>query len=229
MPSETILIGYLPKQIVDLTGEVDAPRFPGVEEICNVSECVSKSPPDWVDCWLHNTDTWLFDSPGAAWWVVPEVERERYRLYAYRLLPTLFHESGKETEHPLPELKAVPIPSSFTRIGYDAVVRDPGGTATAGCNLPGSGPTAEFPATCGLGDAGDCNVVPSFGCSPLSCNYMAQEYPVNRHCLVDDLVTAQAMARDFATGNCEPGSYCVVEVWTQGPKRHAEARLGSAE
>ena len=88
MPSETILIGYLPKRIVDMTGDVDAPRYPGVEEICSVSECFSKSPPEWEKCWLHNTDTRLFDDPGAAWWVVPEVERERYRLYAYRLLPT---------------------------------------------------------------------------------------------------------------------------------------------
>ena len=32
-------------------------------------------------------------------------------------------------------------------------------------------------------------------------------------CLVDDLDTAIPMARDFATGNCKPGPYCVVEVW----------------
>ena len=179
MPSETILIGYLPKRVVDLTGDVDAPRFPGVEEICSVSECFSKSPPDWVDCWLHNTDTWLFDSPGAAWWVVPAVERQRYRLYAYRLLPTLFHDSGKETELMLPEIKAVSIPASFIRIGG------------------------------------------SFGCSPLSCNYMVEEYPVNRYCLVDDLDTARAMARHFAAGNCEPGPYCIVEVWTQEPRRRS--------
>jgi hypothetical protein len=214
MPSETILIGYLPKRIVDLTGDVDAPRYPGVDEICSVSECFSKSPPDWVDCWLHNTDTWLFDSPGAVWWVVPEVERERYRLYAYRLLPTLFHESGKETGLTLPEIKAVPIPASFIRIGYDAVVH-----------------LTEYlrQARRLIGETEDEPDSPlSFGCSPLSCNYMAEEYPVNRYCLVDDPDTALAMARDFATGNCEPGPYCVVEVWAQGPKRRGEARLGSA-
>ena len=54
-----------------------------------------------------------------------------------------------------------------------------------------------------------------------SCNYMAEEYPVNRFCLVDDLDTALAMVHDFATGNCEPGPYCVVEVWMQGPGRRA--------
>ena len=58
MPSDTVLIGYLPKHIVDATENVDAWwRFPGVEEICSVSECFSKAPPGWVDCWLHNPDT----------------------------------------------------------------------------------------------------------------------------------------------------------------------------
>ena len=62
-----------------------------------------------MDKWVHNTETWLFDTPEAAWSVVPAEEEERYRLYAYRLLPTLFHESGEETEHPLPpKLPAVP-------------------------------------------------------------------------------------------------------------------------
>ena len=130
MPSDTILIGYLPKRIVDPAGDVDAPRYPGVEEICSVSECFSKSPREGEKYWLHNTDTWLFDGPGS----------------------------------------------------------------------------------------------PSFFCSPLSCNGMAAAYPVNRSCLVDDLETAVTMARDFATGNCEPGPYCVVEVWTWGRSGHASAR-----
>ena len=185
---QLVLIGYLPKCFVAATGEDDAPAYPGVDEICSVSECFSKSPPDSVNHWRHNTETWLFDSAGAARSVVPEAERDRFRLYAYRLLPTLFHASGAETDHPLPELHALPLPDDFTRLGYDAVVRDPGAMDTGGN-------------------------VPSFFCSPLSCNYMAEEYPVNRYCLVDDLDTALAMARDFANGNCEPGPYCVVEVW----------------
>ena len=81
-----------------------------------------------MDKWVHNTETWLFDTPEAAWSVVPAEEEERYRLYAYRLLPVL-----------------------------------------------------------------------------------------NRYCLVDDLDTAEPMARHFATDNCEPGAYCVVEVWRREP------------
>ena len=193
MDRETVLIGYLPKQFTKATGDMHAPAYPGVEEICSVSECFAKSPPDWVDKWVHNTETGLFDTPEAAWSVVPAEEEERYRLYAYRLLPVLFHESGEETEHPLPELTAIPIPDGFSCIGYDAVVRHVGTTHTRG------------------------NVAPGFSCSPLSCNGMAEEYPVNRYCLVDDLDTAVPMARHFATGNCEPGAYCVVEVWRREP------------
>ena len=194
MDRETVLIGYLSKQFTEAMGDIHAPADAGVEEICSISECFAKSPPDWVDKWVHNTETWLFDTAEAAWSVVPAAERERYRLYAYRLLPTLFHESGEETEHPLPELTTVPIPDGFSRLGYDAVVRDPGGR-----------------------DDGGWPMVPSFGHSPLSCNYMAAEYAVNRYCLVDGLDTAVPMARHFATGNCEPGPYCVVEVWRREP------------
>ena len=195
MASETLFIGYLPKQFTEAAGDIHTPAYSGVEEICSVSECIAISPPDWVDKWAHNTDTWLFDTPEAAWSVVPAGEQERYRLYAYRLLPTLFHESGQETEHPLPELMAVPMPDGFSCLGYDAVVRHVGTTHDGG------------------------NETPAFLCSPLSCNGMAEEYTVNRYCLVDDLDTAIAMARDFASGNCEPGAYCVVEVWRQEPCR----------
>ena len=51
-----------------------------------------------------------------------------------------------------------------------------------------------------------------FECSPLSCNQMAPEYPVNEHCLIDDLDTAVAMARAFAVGKPEPGPYCA-DLW----------------
>ena len=193
MAPDTVLIGYLPKRYTEATGDIHAPAYAGVEEICSVSECIAKSPPDWVDKWGHNTVTWLFDTPEAAWSVVPVAERTRFRLFAYRLLPVLFHESGEETDHPLPELTADPIPDGFSFLGYDAVVRHVGTTHSGGSETP------------------------AFFCSPLSCNGMAAEYPVNRHCLVDNLDAAIALARDFAADHCEPGPYCVVEVWRREP------------
>jgi len=51
-----------------------------------------------------------------------------------------------------------------------------------------------------------------FECSPLSCNYMANEIPVNRHCLIDDLDQAVKVAERFSREQPEPGTYFVLEV-----------------
>lgn len=51
-----------------------------------------------------------------------------------------------------------------------------------------------------------------FECSPLSCNLMAVEVGANRHCLVDDLEAARALAIRFSVEEPEPGPYYVVEV-----------------
>jgi hypothetical protein len=53
----------------------------------------------------------------------------------------------------------------------------------------------------------------AFECSPLSCNSMAEQIAVNRHCLIDDPATALQHAAEFEAVGCEPGPYFVVEVW----------------
>jgi hypothetical protein len=55
-----------------------------------------------------------------------------------------------------------------------------------------------------------------FGCSPLSCNHMASEYPVNAHCLLDDRDAAFAAAERFSVEKPEPGTYFVAEVLVEG-------------
>jgi hypothetical protein len=52
----------------------------------------------------------------------------------------------------------------------------------------------------------------SFECSPLSCNGLASEMPVNVHCLFPTLALAIAGAERFAAEQPEPGDYYVVEV-----------------
>ncbi|MEO5820777.1 MAG: hypothetical protein ABIT71_09745 [Vicinamibacteraceae bacterium] len=52
-----------------------------------------------------------------------------------------------------------------------------------------------------------------FECSPLSCNSVAPEWPVNRHCLLDDFDTAVDAARQFSIDQPEPGMYYVAEVF----------------
>jgi hypothetical protein len=57
----------------------------------------------------------------------------------------------------------------------------------------------------------------SLECSPLSCNGLASELPVNEHCLFPTLEAALAGAERFAVEQPEPGEYYVVEV-LEGPR-----------
>lgn len=50
--------------------------------------------------------------------------------------------------------------------------------------------------------------------SPLSCNGLADELPVNRHCLFDTLEAAKSALSDGALKNCEPGPYRILAVYT---------------
>lgn len=57
----------------------------------------------------------------------------------------------------------------------------------------------------------------AFECSPLSCNYAANEFPVNRYCLVEELEDIIALACRFSMPeeHYEPGPYNVYEVWAR--------------
>jgi hypothetical protein len=54
-------------------------------------------------------------------------------------------------------------------------------------------------------------------CSPLFCNGLAEQFPANEWCLVDDLERAILLARRLAADEfaVEPGPYLIVEVLTQ--------------
>jgi hypothetical protein len=61
-------------------------------------------------------------------------------------------------------------------------------------------------------DAVSKSVSSFFECSPLSCNNMAAELPVNRFCLLETLEEAIALAERCSRGEGEPGPYYVLEV-----------------
>lgn len=56
---------------------------------------------------------------------------------------------------------------------------------------------------------------PFFECSPLSCNGMAVEAPVNRFCLLETLEEAMSLAERCSGGEGEPGPYYVLEVFRE--------------
>ena len=68
----------------------------------------------------------------------------------------------------------------------------------------------------------------SLECSPLSCNGLAAELPVNEHCLFPTLDDAIAGAVRFAVEQPEPGDYYVVEV-LEGGVRIEPSRSTNAE
>lgn len=53
----------------------------------------------------------------------------------------------------------------------------------------------------------------SFECSPLSCNNGAETFRCNSKCLFYTFEEALAGAREFSSGEWEPGPYYVVEVF----------------
>jgi hypothetical protein len=157
------------------------------KDIASVSDCLSKRSDKWVERWDFNRAT-LWNTEVEAWACVPEESKPEFKVFGYRILPLLFDTSGIEKQITIDKLfprDVLELPSAAPprrRLGYDVVERD-----------------------VSMGMLG-------FGCSPLSCNGMAKEIPVNDFCLIDDLETAMAAARRFGIEQPEPGPFVIVEV-----------------
>ncbi len=156
--------------------------------VASVSGCISRRPANWIDRWNFNR-AFCWDSEAAALASVPIEAKWEFRLFAYRLIPVLFSTSNQPRAVSIDDLFAnslPPLPDSPGPSGYRSLGYD----------------IVELPPPPATG----------FGCSPLSCNGMAKEIPVNKFCLVDNLGTAFVIARQFAKGRPEPGPYVVIEV-----------------
>jgi len=157
------------------------------KDIASVSDCLSKRCDKWVERWDFNRAT-LWNTEVEAWACVPAESKPEFKVFAYRILPLLFDTSGVEQPVTIDQLFPAdmpPLPTatpSCQRLGYDVVERN-----------------------ASMGMLG-------FGCSPLSCNGMAESIPVNEFSLIDDLDSAMAAARRFGVEQPEPGPYVIVEV-----------------
>lgn len=157
------------------------------KNIASVSDCLSKRPDNWAERWDFNRAT-LWNTESEAWACVPDVSKSEFKVFAYRILPLLFDTSGIENAVTIDQLFPADMPESpsamppLPRLGYDVVERN-----------------------ASMGMLG-------FGCSPLSCNGMAESIPVNEFCLIDEMETALAAARRFGVEQPEPGPYVIVEV-----------------
>lgn len=111
---QPVLIGFFPK----ITECPEPFRDAGLDEICSVSECISKGPPGWIDAWKHN-EWFVFDSEELAWERVPG-DRAPYDMYAYKMFPIKF--DGDLTPVKVEPTAAGDL-TDYEFLGYDMVSR----------------------------------------------------------------------------------------------------------
>lgn len=116
---EPKLIGYFARPN---TKRIEWPKAEVVEEICNVSNCMSHGDWDWINEWRHN-EMWVFDSPELALSVVPEEARSVCDVYGYRLYPVKFVK-GTRQPFTITEVNPVRLDERFEKLGYDLVSRE---------------------------------------------------------------------------------------------------------
>jgi hypothetical protein len=157
----------------------------GVTDIFSVSGCISPCFADYVGDWKHN-GFWLFDRID----VIRELAREKAidlrdaKFFYYEVYEKQFDDDGNEES-----LLAIELPFAVN-------VEVPKTKILEGFDVvtfhAGAGPE----------------------CSPLSCNGLAKEHEVNRHCLLGSLegAIAHLKRRDF--NNSEPGPYRIFSVYS---------------
>ena len=192
----------------------EGPALPNVEEICSLGHYHGGGPKNWVDQWRHN-EMWLYDSEEIALAVIADaidihIEQDSQRNLPWRV--GLTRERG--TGFDLYAYKLFPV--RFTE-GQQEVLELPRLEVTP---LPNDYRRLGY-------DAVNKTCCAHFECSPLFCNGMAVEIPVNRYCLIDEPERAFEVGRYFSVRKPEPGSYFVVEVWRKckpfaAPKRSGE-------
>lgn len=155
-----------------------------VEEILSVASHISDDFANWINFWKHN-GYWFFDSP--------EIIAELIKEHA---IPTdglrWFYYEGYELEYDEDEKTW----SSFQpEPSFPLAVIPPKESCLMGFDV----------VTYSHGNSAEC--------SPLSCNGLAAEIEVNRHCLLPSLDIARNAIDDGRFGNSEPGPFRIVAVY----------------
>ncbi|MDR0352853.1 MAG: hypothetical protein LBI02_05755 [Opitutaceae bacterium] len=156
-----------------------------IDDIYSVSPCISKDFCEWIDSWRHN-GFWFFDSPD----IIREIASSRNVELGNA---TWFYYEAFEQEFVSDESRwrfFTPEPSFPLDIHppKNPVPRGIDIVTYSGGNTPGH--------------------------SPLSCNHMAEELAVNRHCLLDHFDEAKALVDAGCFNMSEPGPYRLVAVHT---------------
>lgn len=178
-----IPLGYMLKK-VESPPPAGWSKSSTVTAIHSVSNCLSSNFADYIPLWKHN-GWWLFDTPEA-------VRESAANLGIAPDTLTLFYYEAFDQEYDDEDgcwHAFGPEPSLATK------VLPPVSSSLSGFDV----------VTFSEGSSPEC--------SPLSCNGLADELPVNGFCLFDNFEDAHAaLARDDFK-NSEPGPYRIIAVY----------------
>ena len=155
-----------------------------MEQVLSLSSHVNDNFTDYIDFWRHNR-WWLFDRPEIMLEIAHEQKIDTTGL-------TLFYYEAFDHEYDADE-------------GIWRQIEPDDGCATQ----------VEVPKVKSLRgyDVVTYEMRNAPECSPLSCNCMAQELPVNRFCLFEDFTTAHEAVATGKFENSEPGPYRIFAVY----------------
>jgi len=176
--------GYMLKRVEK---RPDWLKQPAVEDIFSVSNCTCEDfCQNWIDEWKHN-GYWFFDSPEIIYDIAKKhnVNTDEMTLFYYEAHEILYDAKTRQWE------------SCTKELDYSENVKLPSRKTLQGYDV-----------------VTYSRVSSDVGCSPLSCNHLAEKIPTNSHCLLDDLETAKTLLETGAFENSEPGPYRVIAVYT---------------
>lgn len=160
-------------------------EFPDVQDIYSVSGCISEIFADYIDFWRHN-GFWLFDSPDmiSELALANGIRLDDCKFFYYELFE---QEYDRETK-------------SWSDIAPDSSFH-------TSVKIPNNPVHEGF------------DVVTFFGgsspeCSPLSCNGLANDVHVNKHCLLETFESAKALVESESFVNVEPGPVRIFGVYS---------------
>ena len=156
-----------------------------VADIYSVSGCISKDFADYINYWKHNGH-WFFDSPEIIQQLGQQnsIDLKGTRLFFYEVYELEFDDGEMQWRSFKPE------PSFPTQVVL------PTQKALEGYDV----------VTFSMGTSAEC--------SPLSCNYLANEVEANQHCLLDSFERAQKLLDEGKFKNTEPGPYRIFAVYS---------------
>jgi len=158
-----------------------------VTDIHSLSGCISEDFADYIQYWKHN-GYWLFDEPR----IIEDLAKAQnidlsgMTLFYYEAYEEEFDETAGEWRTFAAE------PDIKTDVQAPVEKR-----------LQGFDVVSFYATT-------------DPGCSPLSCNGLARELPVNQHCLFDDFEQAKSALETGRFEHAEPGPYRIIAVYTPG-------------